>query len=61
MVYVLRGRVAFWYDGQGRIEMGPGDCVYQPPDIKHELIAWSRDMELLEIVMPASFETHPID
>lgn len=57
MVYVLKGKVTFWYAGRGRIAMGPGDCVYQPPGIRHELIAWSRDMELLEITMPAQFET----
>ena len=57
MVYVLKGKVTFWYAGRGRIAMGPGDCVYQPPGIRHELIDWSRDMELLEITMPAEFET----
>lgn len=61
MVYVLKGQATFWYEGKGRVTVRPGDCVYQPPGIKHELIAWSRDMELLEIVMPAGFETHPID
>jgi mannose-6-phosphate isomerase-like protein (cupin superfamily) len=57
MVYVLEGRVTFWYDRRGKITMGPGDCVYQPPGIRHELIDWSRDMELLEITMPAEFAT----
>jgi quercetin dioxygenase-like cupin family protein len=59
MVYVLKGRVTFWYEGKGKVAMGPGDCVYQPPGIRHELIDWSRDMELLEITMPAAFATHP--
>lgn len=61
MVYVLKGRATFWYEGKGRVTIGPGDCVYQPPGIRHELIDWSRDMELLEIVMPADFQTHAID
>lgn len=61
MVYVLKGWATFWYEGKGRITVRPGDCVYQRPGIPHELIAWSRDMELLEIVMPAAFSTHPID
>jgi mannose-6-phosphate isomerase-like protein (cupin superfamily) len=59
MVYVLKGRVSFWYEGRGKIAMRPGDCVYQPPGIRHELIDWSRDMELLEITMPAEFATQP--
>lgn len=58
MVYVLKGRVAFWYEGQGRVEMKAGDCVYQPPGIRHELLDWSGDMELLEITQPAEFATH---
>jgi quercetin dioxygenase-like cupin family protein len=59
MVYVLKGRVSFWYEGRGKIAMRPGDCVYQPPGIRHELLDWSRDMELLEITMPAEFATQP--
>ena len=59
MVYVLKGKVTFWYAGRGKVAMGPGDCVYQPPGIRHELIDWSRDMELLEITMPAEFATQP--
>ncbi len=58
MVYVLKGRVSFWYEGRGRIDMGPGDCVHQPPGIRHELLDWSADMELLEITQPAEFPTH---
>ncbi len=57
MVYVLRGEVTFWYEGEGDFTFKPGDCVYQPPGIAHELTACSEDCELLEIVSPADFGT----
>ena len=56
-VYVLKGRVAFWYKGHGRFELGPGDCVHMPPEIHHELIEGSSDLEMLEITSPAAFAT----
>ncbi len=60
MVYVLKGACRFWYEGQGEVDLGPGDCVYQPPGIEHELVSCSADCELLEITMPAEFGTEPI-
>jgi mannose-6-phosphate isomerase-like protein (cupin superfamily) len=60
MVYVLKGTVTFWYEGEGEITMGAGDCVHQPPGIKHELMSCSSDCELLEITSPEVFETHDV-
>ena len=59
MVYVLKGTCQFWYDGQGTVDMEPGDCVYHPPGIEHELRSCSADCEMLEITMPAEFGTEP--
>jgi quercetin dioxygenase-like cupin family protein len=61
MVYVLRGWVEFDYEGQGRVRLEAGSCVHQPPSIRHREIAHSDDLELLEIVMPADFETVGVD
>lgn len=61
MVYVLKGRVTFEYEGEGPIDMAPGDAVHQPPGIRHRLIAYSPDMELLEITSPAVFETRDVE
>jgi mannose-6-phosphate isomerase-like protein (cupin superfamily) len=36
----------------------PGDCVLQPPNIRHREIEHSEDLELIEIVSPADFATH---
>jgi quercetin dioxygenase-like cupin family protein len=57
LVYVLRGWVDFAYDGVGRVRLEAGSSVVQPPGIRHAELAHSEDMELLEITLPARFET----
>ncbi len=57
LVYVLKGQATFWYERQGEVTLGPGDCVHQPPGIAHELIEGSADLEMLEITLPAEFAT----
>ena len=56
-VYVLKGWVRFEYEGVGEVLMKAGTCFYQPPRIRHREIAHSRDVEMLEVVAPASFKT----
>jgi quercetin dioxygenase-like cupin family protein len=60
LVYVLKGWIEFEYEGQGRVRLEAGSCVYQPPSIHHREIAHSDDVEMLEIVMPAGFATEEI-
>jgi mannose-6-phosphate isomerase-like protein (cupin superfamily) len=57
-VYVLKGWVRFEYEGVGEVLMKAGSCFYQPPQIRHREIAHSRDIEMLEVVAPASFKTY---
>ena len=57
MVYVLKGWVKFAYEGQGEVLLRAGSCVHQPPGIRHVEIAHSDDLEMLEITLPAEFET----
>lgn len=57
MVYVLKGRCQFWYEGDGEVELSAGDSVYQTPGVVHELTSCSDDCELLEITLPAEFTT----
>lgn len=57
MVYVLKGWVKFHYEGVGEVTLKAGSCVHQPPGIRHTELAHSDDLELIEIVMPADFET----
>jgi quercetin dioxygenase-like cupin family protein len=57
MYYVLKGWVEFDYEGVGRVRSEAGSCVHQPPGIRHAEVAHSDDLELLEITLPAEFET----
>ena len=58
MVYVTKGWVVFEYEGQGEHLLRAGSCVLQPPGIRHREVRHSDDMELIEIISPAAFETH---
>lgn len=57
MVYVTQGWVVFEYEGTGEHVLRAGSCVLQPPGIKHREVRHSDDLELIEIVSPAEFDT----
>jgi mannose-6-phosphate isomerase-like protein (cupin superfamily) len=57
MVYVLRGWIKSEFEGEGEVTMREGSCWLQPPRIKHSVLDYSDDCELLEIVLPADFKT----
>jgi len=57
MVYVLKGWFRSEFEGQGVHTFHAGSCWIQPPKIKHTVLGYSDDCELLEIVLPAEFET----
>jgi len=57
MVYVLKGWFSSEFEGQGVHTFHVGSCWIQPPKIKHIVRGYSDDCELLEIVLPADFET----
>ena len=57
MVYVLKGWFRSEFEGQGAHTFHAGSCWIQPPKIKHTVVGYSDDCELLEIVLPADFET----
>ena len=61
MVYVLRGRARFEYEGQGVRLLSEGDCLHQLPGIKHREFECSDDYMVLEITSPASFETRLVE
>jgi mannose-6-phosphate isomerase-like protein (cupin superfamily) len=56
MVYVLKGWIKGEYEGEV-VTMHEGSCWLQPPKIKHTVLDYSDDCELLEIIMPADFDT----
>jgi hypothetical protein len=57
MVYVLKGWVKTYLEGQGETLMKEGSAWTQPPRIKHLIMDYSDDVELLEVILPAEFKT----
>jgi hypothetical protein len=57
MVYVLKGWFKTEFEGHGVQTMHAGSCWIQPPNIRHTVVGWSDDCEVLEIILPAEFET----
>lgn len=58
MIYCYRGWVKVLYEDQGDIiTMRAGDCVLQPPTIRHRVLEASDEMQVIEIGCPAEHET----
>lgn len=57
MIYVLKGWYKTEFEGEGVHTFRAGACWLQPPRIKHTVLGYSDDCELLEIVLPAEFDT----
>jgi uncharacterized cupin superfamily protein len=57
MVYVLKGWVKTYMEGQGETMMKAGSAWTQPPRIRHLIMDYSDDVELLEVILPAEFKT----
>jgi mannose-6-phosphate isomerase-like protein (cupin superfamily) len=56
LVYVLKGWVKTYMEGQGETLMKEGSCWTQPPRIKHLILDYADDCELLEVILPAEFK-----
>jgi mannose-6-phosphate isomerase-like protein (cupin superfamily) len=57
MVYVLKGWMKAELDGEGAHVMQAGSCWIQPPKVHHKVLDYSDDCEVLEIILPAEFDT----
>jgi uncharacterized RmlC-like cupin family protein len=57
LIYVLQGWVKNEFEGEGIQMMSAGSCWLQPPGVKHTVLDYSADVELLEIIVPADFKT----
>ena len=58
MIYCYKGWVRVVYDEQGPpFVMRSGDCVLQPPQIRHRVLESSAGLEVIEISCPAEHET----
>lgn len=61
MVYVLKGWMKNEFEGQGVQFMRAGSSWIQPPGVKHKVLDYSDDCEVLEIILPAEFDTVTLD
>jgi quercetin dioxygenase-like cupin family protein len=65
MIFVAAGWVEVVYEDQGEpFRMVAGDCVLQPPEIRHRVLRSSPGLEVIEIGCPAEHDTladHDLD
>jgi mannose-6-phosphate isomerase-like protein (cupin superfamily) len=57
MVYVLKGWEKIQAEGHEPVTMKAGTVWIQPPQIRHVVLDYSDGCEVLEIIMPAEFDT----
>ena len=57
MVFCLKGRSTVWFEGQGEQHFEAGESWVQPPCFKHNVLYYSEDYEVMEITLPAVYET----
>lgn len=58
LIYCKRGRIRVVYEDQGpAFWLETGDCVLQPPQIRHRVLESTAGAEVIEIGMPAVHET----
>jgi len=58
MIFCKNGWVRVAYEDQGDpITLSAGDCVLQPPEIRHRVLESSEGLEVVEISCPAAHET----
>lgn len=60
LVYVLQGWMKNEFEGYGEQMMSAGSCWLQPSGIKHTVLDYSADCEVLEIIVPADFKTEDL-
>ena len=58
IIYCLKGAIRVVYQDQGEpFWLRPGDCVLQPPEIRHRVLEAEAGSEVIEITSPAEHET----
>ena len=60
-VYVLKGWVELEFEDGTRTRSGVGDAILIPGGMKHNEIATSDDVEILELSIPGDMATKPCD
>ena len=58
LIYCYRGWVRLVYEDQGPpFVLSAGDCVLQPPEIRHRVLECSPGLEVIEVGCPAAHDT----
>jgi len=58
MIYCKAGWARVVYEDQGPpFALESGDCVLQPPEIRHRVLESSPGLEVIEVACPAEYET----
>ena len=58
LIYCLKGWVRLVYEDQGEpFILNAGDCVTQPPEIRHRVIECSDNLQVIEIGVPSRYDT----
>jgi quercetin dioxygenase-like cupin family protein len=58
MIYCVAGAIRVVYEDQGPpFWLKPGDCVLQPPEIRHRVLEAEANSEVVEVSSPAAHET----
>jgi len=60
-VYALKGWVDLEFEDGTRCRVAAGESIYIPGGLRHNEIATSDDLEILEISVPADMGTQPCD
>ena len=61
MVFCLKGKSKVWFEGEGEVNFEAGDVWVQPPCIRHNVLNYSDDYQVMEFTMPAEYETVQLD
>jgi mannose-6-phosphate isomerase-like protein (cupin superfamily) len=60
MIYCKAGWARVVYEDKGPpFAIEAGDCVLQPPEIRHRVLESSAGLEVIEVACPAEYETRP--
>jgi quercetin dioxygenase-like cupin family protein len=58
IIYCLKGAIRVVYEAQGDpFWLRPGDCVLQPPEVRHRVLEAEAGSEVIEVTSPATHET----
>ena len=54
IMFVTQGWLKMYHEGEGECVMRAGDFVYHPKGHVHDILEYSEDLELFELVSPAN-------